>query len=235
MVHVPPVHKLLISKPSESNTFPTAKRETLNYPQSKQPGMILKAMLDYVIVVPALIFILPLLAILALAVKLDSPGPIIYRRRVLGKNGRTFDAFKFRTMYVDGEEILAQYPALQAELARNYKLKCDPRVTRVGALLRKFSLDELPNLFNVLRGQMSLVGPRPPTPDEVALYEPWHRQRLKIMPGMTGLWQVSGRSDIPFEEMCLLDIFYIENWSVSLDTRIMLQTIPHVLFGNGAY
>lgn len=235
MVHVPPVHKLLISKPSESNTFPTAKRETLNYPQSKQPGMILKAMLDYVIVVPALIFILPLLAILALAVKLDSPGPIIYRRRVLGKNGRTFDAFKFRTMYVDGEEILAQYPALQAELARNYKLKCDPRVTRVGALLRKFSLDELPQLFNILKQEMSLVGPRIITPDELGKYGSWGGALMTAMPGLTGLWQVSGRSDTSYDERVNLDMTYVHNWSLWMDIKIILRTVPAVLRGDGAY
>jgi lipopolysaccharide/colanic/teichoic acid biosynthesis glycosyltransferase len=108
-------------------------------------------------------------------------------------------------------------------------------MTRVGRFIRRTSLDELPNLLNVLRGHMSLVGPRPPTPDEVELYEPWHRQRLQITPGITGLWQVSGRSEIPFDEMCLLDIYYIENWSIAMDARILLMTVPRVLMRRGAY
>jgi lipopolysaccharide/colanic/teichoic acid biosynthesis glycosyltransferase len=111
----------------------------------------------------------------------------------------------------------------------------DPRITRVGKFLRRTSLDELPNLLNVIRGHMSLVGPRPPTPDEVELYEPWHMQRLQIMPGITGLWQISGRSDVPFEEMCLLDIYYIENWSLKLDIQILMMTLPRVLLRHGAY
>jgi lipopolysaccharide/colanic/teichoic acid biosynthesis glycosyltransferase len=118
---------------------------------------------------------------------------------------------------------------------RHPKIKNDPRITHVGRVIRAMSLDELPNLINVLRGQMSLVGPRPPTPDEVALYEPWHMQRLSIMPGMTGLWQINGRSDVPFDEMCLLDIYYIENWSVKLDAQILMMTIPRVLLRQGAY
>ena len=110
-----------------------------------------------------------------------------------------------------------------------------PRITRVGRLIRKTSLDELPNFLNVLFGHMSLVGPRPPTPDEVELYESWHKQRLQIMPGITGLWQISGRSDVPFDEMCLLDIYYIENWSIKLDMQILLLTLPRVLLRQGAY
>ncbi|NDJ60915.1 MAG: sugar transferase [Chloroflexi bacterium] len=115
------------------------------------------------------------------------------------------------------------------------KIKNDPRVTRVGRIIRRTSLDELPNLINVLTGQMSLVGPRPPTPDEVNLYDPWHWQRLRVKPGLTGLWQISGRSDVPFEEMCLLDIYYIENWSLGMDAQILMLTIPRVLLRQGAY
>ena len=114
-------------------------------------------------------------------------------------------------------------------------MKDDPRRTPVGKWIRRLSIDELPNLLNVLRGEMSLVGPRAPTPAEVALYEPWQRQRLNTLPGVTGLWQVSGRSDVPFEEMCLLDIYYIENWSLVMDVQIIMRTLPHVLMGSGAY
>jgi lipopolysaccharide/colanic/teichoic acid biosynthesis glycosyltransferase len=132
--------------------------------------------------------------------------------------------------------------ALRGELIKNQevdprhpKIKNDPRVTRVGRFIRTTSLDELPNLVNVLMGHMSIVGPRPPTPDEVNLYEPWHMQRLQVKPGLTGLWQVSGRSEIPFDEMCLLDIYYIENWSMQLDAQILMMTIPRVLLRHGAY
>jgi lipopolysaccharide/colanic/teichoic acid biosynthesis glycosyltransferase len=118
---------------------------------------------------------------------------------------------------------------------RRPKWENDPRITRVGKWLRRTSLDELPQLLNVLRGEMSIVGPRPPTPAEVLHYEPWHRQRLNTLPGMTSLWQVSGRSKVPFEEQCLMDIYYIENWSIGLDIQIMLRTIPNVLIGTGAY
>jgi lipopolysaccharide/colanic/teichoic acid biosynthesis glycosyltransferase len=116
-----------------------------------------------------------------------------------------------------------------------FKIRDDPRVTRVGKLLRRTSLDEVPQFLNILRGEMSLVGPRPAPPDEVAQYQPWHRQRLEVPQGLTGLWQVSGRSDLTFDEMCLLDIYYIENWSIGLDLMILLRTIPRVLFGSGAY
>ncbi|MCA9959503.1 MAG: sugar transferase [Chloroflexota bacterium] len=235
MVHVPTTQKILISKPSESNTPTPIKQETLNQPQSKRSNVILKALLDYIIVVPALIFILPLLAALALAVRFDSPGPVIYRRRVLGKNGRIFDAYKFRTMYVNGDEILAQYPKLQAELACNYKLKCDPRITRVGAVLRKFSLDELPQLLNIVKQDMSLVGPRIITPEEISKYGKWGDALMAVMPGLTGLWQVSGRSDTSYNERVNLDMDYVHNWSILLDLKIIFRTVPAVLRGDGAY
>lgn len=195
----------------------------------------LKAMLDFLIVLPGVFFIMPLLALLALAVKLDSPGPIIHRRRVLGKDGRVFDAYKFRTMFVNGNEILAQHPELERELAETRKLKHDPRITRVGALLRKFSLDELPQLFNVLKQEMSLIGPRIIAPDEVTMYGQWGETLLTVMPGLTGLWQVSGRSDTSYDDRVRLDMTYIHNWSIWMDIQIVLKTIPAVLKGEGAY
>ncbi|MEM7334573.1 MAG: sugar transferase [Chloroflexota bacterium] len=190
---------------------------------------------DLLIVIPAMIFLLPLFLLLALAVKLDSPGPIIYRRRVLGKNGRVFDAFKFRTMHINGDEILARYPKLRAELNKNYKLKCDPRVTRVGKFLRKFSLDELPQLFNIIKQDMSLVGPRIITPEELPKYGPYGALLLTVMPGLTGLWQISGRSDTSYDERVTLDMEYIKEWSVWSDLKILFLTIPAVLKGDGAY
>lgn len=194
-----------------------------------------KAVLDIVIVGLALLFVWPLLTLIALAVWLDSPGPIIYRRRVLGLNGRVFDAFKFRTMYINGDEILAQHPRLRAELDRNYKLKCDPRVTRVGRMLRKFSLDELPQLFNILLQDMSIVGPRIITPDEIEKYGSFGESLLTVMPGLTGLWQINGRSDTSYDERVQFDMEYIQNWSLRLDIKIMLKTIPAVCKGDGAY
>jgi len=154
---------------------------------------------------------------------------------VMGMNGSQFDAFKFRTMAVNGDEILAAYPELRAALAQNHKLKDDPRVTRIGKVLRKFSLDELPQLINILRGEMSLVGPRMISPVEINMYNQWDINLLTVRPGLTGLWQVSGRSDVTYDERVRLDMYYIRNWSIWLDLQLILQTIPAVLKGRGAY
>ena len=197
--------------------------------------IVLKTALDYGLTVPGLIVVSPLLLLIALLVKLDSPGPIIHRRRVLGVGGRQFDALKFRTMYVDGDEILAGHPEAQAELSRNHKCASDPRVTRVGRLLRKTSLDELPQLFNVLLRQMSLVGPRMISPPELERYGKWGMNLLTIPPGVTGMWQISGRADVPYEERVQLDMSYIRNYTIWLDLQILLGTIPAVLKGHGAY
>ena len=155
--------------------------------------------------------------------------------RPIALNGKSFDLIKFRSMIPNADELRAQLVKESGEDPRHPKIKNDPRITFVGRFIRATSLDELPNLINVLRGQMSLVGPRPPTPDEVQLYEPWHMQRLQTLPGLTGLWQVNGRSDVPFDEMCLLDIYYIENWSVGMDAQILMMTLPRVLLRHGAY
>lgn len=195
----------------------------------------LKFALDYFLTLAGLILISPFLLIIALAVKLDSPGPVIYRRRVLGMNGREFDAFKFRTMYVNGDEILKDYPELEEELAQNHKLKQDPRITRVGRILRKSSLDELPQLFNVLKRDMSLVGPRMITREETNKYSKWKINLMTVRPGITGLWQVSGRSDVSYEDRVRLDMYYIRNWSIWLDLQLLLRTIPAVFWGHGAY
>jgi lipopolysaccharide/colanic/teichoic acid biosynthesis glycosyltransferase len=195
----------------------------------------LKLLLDYAITIPGLILILPILLILAVAVKLDSPGPILHRRRVMGVNGSQFSAFKFRTMHVNGDEILARRPDLRAELALTHKLKDDPRITRIGRLLRRTSLDELPQLFNVVRREMSLVGPRMIAPDEMAQYDQWGINLLTVKPGITGLWQVSGRSNITYQQRVQLDMYYIRNWSIWQDLQLLWQTVPAVLKGTGAY
>ena len=153
----------------------------------------------------------------------------------MGVNGRTFDAFKFRTMHVNGDQILERHPEMLEELSRTHKLKNDPRITRVGKFLRKFSLDELPQAFNVLRYEMSLVGPRMISPPELKDYNQWGMNLLTIRPGITGLWQVSGRSDVSYQERIRLDMYYIRNWTVWLDIQIMFRTIPAVIKGKGAY
>jgi lipopolysaccharide/colanic/teichoic acid biosynthesis glycosyltransferase len=198
-------------------------------------GFILKALLDYCLTIPGVLLISPLLLLLAIMVKLDSPGPIIHRRRVLGRNGRVFYALKFRTMYVNGDEILARYPKLKEELDQNYKLKFDPRVTRVGAILRKYSLDELPQLFNVMAQDMSLIGPRIIAPDEIVKYGPYGATLLTAMPGLTGLWQVSGRSDTSYDERVTLDMRYIHDWSIWADVKILFRTPLVIIRGDGAY
>jgi len=196
---------------------------------------LLKRAIDVGLIVFFSPVLLVLFLLIALAIWLEGNGPVLYRQQRVGENGRPFDIIKFRTMILNAEELHAELVQQSGEDPRHPKIKHDPRVTRVGRFLRTTSLDELPNVINVLRGQMSLVGPRAPTPDEVRLYQPWHMQRLNITPGLTGLWQVSGRSDVPFEEMCLLDIYYIENWSVRLDAQILMMTVPRVLLGHGAY
>jgi len=173
--------------------------------------------------------------LVALLIRLDSPGPVFFKHRRVGKDGHEFDMYKFRSMVKNADEQQAALAELNEADGPLFKIKNDPRLTRVGKFLRRTSIDELPQLFNVIRGEMSLIGPRPGTPEELTQYEPWQRARILVKPGLSGLWQVSGRSDIPFEEMCLLDIYYIENWSLGLDIRIVLQTIPYALLGRGAY
>jgi exopolysaccharide biosynthesis polyprenyl glycosylphosphotransferase len=195
----------------------------------------LKYSMDILLAIPALLFLGPIMLLIALVIKLETPGPSVYRRRVMGMNGEEFDAFKFRTMYVNGDEILSAYPELHEELSHNFKLKEDPRVTKVGQILRQTSLDELPQLINVLRREMSLVGPRIITPAEVKKYEKWDLNLMTVRPGLTGLWQVSGRSDVTYEERVRLDMHYIRNWSIWLDIQLLFQTIPAVIRRRGAY
>jgi exopolysaccharide biosynthesis polyprenyl glycosylphosphotransferase len=177
----------------------------------------------------------PLLLAVALCVRVTSRGPVLFRQVRVGRDGRAFRIFKFRSMYVDAEARLAELRHLNEHDGVLFKIRDDPRVTRVGRWLRRFSLDELPQLLNVVLGQMSLVGPRPPLPAEVAVYADDVRRRLAVKPGMTGLWQVSGRSDLPWEEAVRLDLRYVENWSLSLDLVILLRTMTAVVRSSGAY
>jgi exopolysaccharide biosynthesis polyprenyl glycosylphosphotransferase len=199
------------------------------------PDRIGKSLLDISIALTALLLLSPVLIATAILIKLDSPGPILYRRRVMGVSGKQFDAFKFRTMYTDGTQILETKPDLKDQLEQQYKLKDDPRVTPLGKILRKYSLDELPQLFNVLFLQMSVVGPRIISPEEMREYSRWGINLLTVRPGMTGLWQVSGRSDVSYEERVRLDMNYIRNWTIWLDLQLLFRTIPVVIHGRGAY
>jgi len=196
---------------------------------------IMKTLMDILIAGLCMLLLSPLLLIIVIAIKLDSKGPVVYRRRVMGVNGVQFDAFKFRTMVVDGDSILDRNPAHRKELETAFKLRDDPRITRVGRILRALSLDELPQMVNVLRREMSVVGPRMISPEEVANYEQWGINLLTMRPGITGLWQVSGRSDVSYEERVRLDMHYIRNWSIWLDLKLLLSTIPAVLSRRGAY
>ncbi len=195
----------------------------------------IKLLLDYALTIVGVILIAPLLCLIALVVRLDSPGPVFHRRQVMGVGGKQFGAYKFRTMHLNGDEIIAARPDLRLELARNHKLRNDPRVTRMGRLLRRTSLDELPQLFNVLRREMSLVGPRMIAPEEMEKYDQWGLNLLTVKPGITGLWQVSGRANITYEERVQLDMYYIRNWSLWLDLQLLWQTVPAVVRGTGAY
>lgn len=171
----------------------------------------------------------------AAAIKLDSPGPVVFSQIRIGKNGRRFKIYKFRSMYIDAEERKKELEAKNEMRGLMFKMEDDPRVTKVGKFLRKTSIDELPQFFNVLKGEMSLVGTRPPTEDEFSRYTPYYRRRLCMTPGLTGLWQVSGRSNIDdFDDVVKYDLHYIDHWSLSLDIKILFQTVVVVLFGKGA-
>jgi exopolysaccharide biosynthesis polyprenyl glycosylphosphotransferase len=194
---------------------------------------LLKRALDVTLAVTALVLLLPLLPVLALAIRLDSPGPVFFAQERLGRNGRRFRLFKLRTMVQDAEERVEELRAESAHTAW-LMLAHDPRVTRLGRFLRMTSIDELPQLWNVLRGDMSLVGPRPMPPDTDREITGWGRRRLDLTPGITGLWQVLGRTSIPFEEMLKLDYLYVTNWSVWGDLRLLLRTVLVVLARRGA-
>jgi exopolysaccharide biosynthesis polyprenyl glycosylphosphotransferase len=197
--------------------------------------VVFKRLMDVLVAGTGLLLLSPVLLLTALAIRLDSPGDVIFRQTRVGRGGQEFTFYKFRTMCADAEARLIELRQRNEADGPWFKIRNDPRQTRVGRFLRRVSLDELPQLWNVLIGDMSLIGPRPNLPSEVREYEPWHYQRLEVAPGITGLWQVSGRSDLSFDEMVLLDVYYIENWSPVLDLAILLKTIPTVVLGSGAY
>jgi exopolysaccharide biosynthesis polyprenyl glycosylphosphotransferase len=207
----------------------------VEHPNLSGGSRILKAVVDRLAAAALLLALAPMLLVLAVAVRWGSPGPVLFRQVRVGKDGREFVMYKFRTMLVDAEAALAELRHLNEHDSVLFKMRNDPRVTPAGRWLRRFSLDELPQLINVLLGQMSLVGPRPPLPEEVAVYPADMHRRLAVKPGLTGLWQVSGRSDLSWEEAVKLDLRYVENWSFSLDLVILLRTLAAVCRASGAY
>ena len=194
-----------------------------------------KRVFDVVLALCGLTLLLPLLPVVIALIKLDSPGPIVFAQRRVGRGGRLFTCYKFRSMIESAESMKAELAALNEASGPAFKIRDDPRITRVGAFLRRSSLDEVPQLLNILRGQMSLVGPRPQIPAEVELYEPWHRRRLEVKPGITCLWQIAGRSHIGFDEWMRLDLDYLRRRSLRLDLWIVLHTLPAVIARKGAY
>jgi exopolysaccharide biosynthesis polyprenyl glycosylphosphotransferase len=196
---------------------------------------VLKGALDRVGAALAIVLVAPVLLAIALAVKVSSPGPVLYRQERVGAYGRRYTLYKFRSMVDGADAKLAELLEQNEGNGLLFKMRRDPRVTAVGRVLRRFSLDELPQLFNVVGGTMSLVGPRPPLPSEVERYDTSIRRRLLVKPGLTGLWQISGRSDLSWEESVRLDLRYVENWSLALDLLILWKTASAVLRSRGAY
>ena len=194
-----------------------------------------KRLFDLAVAIPLIVVLTPLLVAIGLLVKFDSPGPAYFRQRRVGRNGTHFELWKFRTMHVDAESMLEELQSQAASADGLFKLRDDPRVTRIGRWLRRLSLDELPQLWNVLLGEMSLVGPRPALPHEIAEFDDFTLRRLRVKPGITGLWQVSGRSDASFATYSRMDAFYAENWTLLGDLRILTKTIPVVFGSRGAY
>jgi len=200
---------------------------------SRQLGV--KRAIDLAAAIVSLPILVPLSAAIGIAIKLDSQGPVLYKQTRIGKDGVPFTMYKFRSMRKDAEELRRKLDSLNEAEGPIFKMRKDPRVTRVGALLRKTSLDELPQMINVIQGNMSLVGPRPPLPDEVAQYSDHQSGRLAVKPGITCLWQVSGRSSLPFDKWVELDLEYIRRQSLWLDIKILLKTILVVVKGTGAW
>ena len=210
--------------------FPTIPLHRGNVPEL---GYLLKRVIDVVFSGLTLVLLSPLLVLIALAIKLESKGPVVYASERIGKKGRVFRCYKFRTMVKDAETRRAEIMHMNERDGILFKITNDPRITRMGRLLRKYSLDELPQFFNVLRGDMSVVGPRPPIASEVMEYKLSHLRRLDVMPGITGLWQVQGRKDPSFDSYVSLDVTYIENWDIWLDLKIIVRTVGVVFSGTG--
>jgi exopolysaccharide biosynthesis polyprenyl glycosylphosphotransferase len=207
----------------------------VDHPQLSGTRQVLKGLFDRVVALVALVLLAPLLLAFAAAIRLSDRGPALFRQTRVGKHGKAFRIYKFRTMVVDAEARLAELRGHNENDGVLFKMRRDPRITAIGVYLRKYSVDELPQLLNVVRGEMSLVGPRPALPDETARYADHVRRRLVVKPGLTGMWQVSGRSDLSWEESVRLDLRYVENWSFALDLQILWKTVSVIFRGSGAY
>ena len=232
-----------LQQPTESLVIPAGPR----FRERMWAEIFFKRSIDIFASVLVVVVGFPFFLAIALLIKLTSKGPVFFSQQRIGERGGVFTLYKFRTMRQDADDSIHREftrsfiegrmsnSSLDEKAPSIYKLADDPRVTSVGNFLRKTSLDELPQFINILRGEMTIVGPRPPLQYELEYYEEWHKLRLNVKPGLTGLWQVSGRSSVPFNEMVKLDLYYIEHWSLLLDLKIMLRTIPVMLFGSGGY
>lgn len=209
-------------------------RERYDHALGPASALVKRAM-DLAASLAGLALLLPLFPFIVLLIRLETPGPIFFRQRRVGRDGRLFDCYKFRSMSVDAEQRKEQFAHLNEATGAAFKIREDPRITGVGRFLRRSSLDEFPQLFNVMRGEMSIVGPRPQIPSEVAEYSPDHACRLLVTPGLTCLWQISGRSHLEFEEWMQLDLEYVRNQSLGTDLGILLRTLPAVIERKGAY
>ena len=219
--------------------LPQSKEQTATHvSSSNKAGRVyfwVKHFLDVLLSITALIVLFPLVLLTAIGIKAEDGGPVFYSQLRAGKNGKTFRFYKFRSMYVDADQKLDELKSKNESDGPTFKINNDPRITKVGKLIRKSSIDELPQLFNIIRGDMSIVGPRPPLPQEVEKYTPEQMHRLDVKPGLTCYWQCSGRSDLSFEKWMELDMKYIRERSLWTDFKIILMTVPAVLTGRGAY
>ncbi len=223
------------SAPASDVAIPAAYADLRERLRRQRGTEVAKRLFDVISAFAGLVLFLPLVPFLATLIKLESAGPLLFRQARVGRDGRLFTCYKIRSMVVDAEEIKQRYAHLNEADGAAFKIRQDPRITRVGRFVRRSSLDEFPQLFNVLRGDMSIVGPRPQIPSEVAQYTTEHKVRLLVKPGITCLWQVSGRNDIDFEEWMRLDREYVERRSLGLDFWILLRTLPAVIGRRGAY
>jgi exopolysaccharide biosynthesis polyprenyl glycosylphosphotransferase len=234
-VHVAPSTVEILIRRAEFVPGQSVPLFELGPPVFEGVDFALKRAFDLIGATLLLALLSPLLIALALAVRISSHGPILYRSTRRGIGQRPFPCLKFRTMHTDAEERQADLEELNEATGALFKIREDPRLTRVGSFLRRFSLDELPQLINVLRGEMSLVGPRPLPQRDYEMLEDWHRKRYLVLPGITGLWQVSGRSELDFDDLVRLDFLYLERWSVFLDLSILVKTVPAVFTRRGAF
>jgi exopolysaccharide biosynthesis polyprenyl glycosylphosphotransferase len=207
----------------------------MDHPEFTGTKQVIKDAFDKLVGLSALALTAPVFLFVTLIIRLDDGGPAFFRQTRVGRDGRDFTVYKFRTMVMDAEKLKTELAASNDHDGVLFKMRKDPRITKVGSWLRRWSLDELPQLLNVVRGDMSLVGPRPALPDEAARYGDYVRRRLVVKPGLTGLWQVNGRSDLSWEESVRLDLRYVENWSLVLDLQILWKTLSAVWRGSGAY